>query len=442
MPKKHRLLPLSSDNATYIFVAVFIFLASIFYFNDLKSIPFHPDESTQIFMSSDVDIFLKEMSDLFWDPKPPDPIQQTYRLLDAPVARYLIGLGRLIFKVSPLENDWNWSNSWEQNHQANAYPSNIQLLVARISTAWFFPFSLILLFIIGKRMSSDIFGWILMVLFTLNSLILLHTRRAMSEGPLVFFIILYLWSLLRNKKSVFLSAIALAFAINSKVSAIPLIIAGVLSFLITDNNHTSKKSPLITKPFTFITIVIIISFLLNPIHWSNPVKSFQASMMERNKLIMLQVKDLQRVAPQRELGTFRDRTSSLIGNLFFSPLAFSDYGNYSENISQSVTHYLQNPLNALLRNTCSGVILLFLSLLGFVLSLLKWKKCAWDFNDPWLIINLCAVLEIIFLFLFIPLPYQRYVAPVIPFILVWITYSIETIIQLMRSLLNKKINRL
>lgn len=441
MPKTQKLLPLSKNTATYILAVIFILLASIFYFRDLRSIPFHPDESTQIFMSSDVDIIFKDISAIFWDNNPPDSIRQTYRLLDAPIARYLIGLGRLVVNIPPLENDWNWSNSWEQNLLSHAYPSNLQLLVARIYTASFFPFSMYLLFKIGKHTSSILFGWILMVLFASNSLILLHTRRAMSEGPLVFFIILFLWSLLKTKKSVFLSAFALALAINSKISAIPLIFAGSFSFLYVDGKRIFKNKSWLTKLLVFIVYIIVISFLLNPVHWSNPVRSLQASINARNELAVRQVNDLLRIAPQRALDTFTGRTSSLIGNIYFSPLAFFDYGNYSENIGRSITQYLQNPINILLRDNYSSTILLFLSILGFLLSLIKLKKDDWDFNHPWFMINLSAVLEILFLLFFIPLPYQRYTIPVIPFILVWSAYSLETIIKLTISLLNKKINR-
>ena len=42
-------------------------LLTIYYFGGLAQVPFHPDESTQIYMSSDFDQLLSDPLSLTWD---------------------------------------------------------------------------------------------------------------------------------------------------------------------------------------------------------------------------------------------------------------------------------------------------------------------------------------------------------------------------------------
>ncbi len=131
-------------------------------------VPFHPDESTQIFMSSDVETIFSNVRALFWSPDLPPDSRMDYRLLDAPIPRYLIGLGRLLTHQSPLPVDWNWSLSWDENLSAGAFPTNMLLLTAHLSVAWVFPISLLLLWSILSKQFSKLTGWVGIIFFRVS----------------------------------------------------------------------------------------------------------------------------------------------------------------------------------------------------------------------------------------------------------------------------------
>jgi hypothetical protein len=87
----------------------------IFFFSTIQSVPFHPDEATQIFMSHDVDLLLTTPSRLLYHPEVSLSAEQRYHLIDAPLPRTIIGIVRNIFHLEPLASDWNWSLGWEEN---------------------------------------------------------------------------------------------------------------------------------------------------------------------------------------------------------------------------------------------------------------------------------------------------------------------------------------
>src|SRR5262245_4008935 len=93
-----------------------LFAASVLW--GLPGVPFHPDESTYLYMSRDFDLLFKQgaVAAVGWQAagQPEDILR--YRLLDAPLAHYLPGLGRLLggYPNAPAR-DWNWSAGWAAN---------------------------------------------------------------------------------------------------------------------------------------------------------------------------------------------------------------------------------------------------------------------------------------------------------------------------------------
>ncbi len=113
-----------------------------------------------------------------------------YRLLDAPLPEPGSGFFGYSAKSLNLPTDWNWSVGWNQNQLKGAFPTQIQINTGRLASAIFFPLDILFLYLIGRKLRGNLLGWLMVLLFSLNALVLLHTRRAMSEGPLLFFIIL------------------------------------------------------------------------------------------------------------------------------------------------------------------------------------------------------------------------------------------------------------
>ena len=103
------------------------------YLSSLGSVPFHPDESTQIYMSRDFDVAVLERNPaaLAWTAGQPLTPEMRLRLLDAPMTKYLIGIGRWLRGFTPADSnvDWVWGATWDENRAA--IPSNAGLLWKR-----------------------------------------------------------------------------------------------------------------------------------------------------------------------------------------------------------------------------------------------------------------------------------------------------------------------
>jgi len=94
-----------------------ILLITAFYFAGISEVPFHPDESTQLFMSADLEQLFTRPEKLFWHPNWEQDSRQKYRAVDAPLTRYLIGVGRLTAGLDAPSVDWNWSLDWRANQE-------------------------------------------------------------------------------------------------------------------------------------------------------------------------------------------------------------------------------------------------------------------------------------------------------------------------------------
>jgi len=244
---------------------ILFILWMFFYFKNLLSVPFHPDESTQIFMSNDVEIIINDTSDLYFKEDAQNSVEQNYRLVDAPLTKYFIGIFRNIFKLENIQYDWDWSKSWSDNQ--NATPNNQLLLISRISAAIFFPFSLILFALILKEVfGPDILLIMLsLIMFAFNSLLLLHTRRAMAESTMIFFLLLSLCAFCKiPKKWFFLASIPIALAINAKQILIFLIPVAIILFIFYFKNHLKI---LVLQITVFFILIAGIFLILNPITW-------------------------------------------------------------------------------------------------------------------------------------------------------------------------------
>ena len=166
----------------------------------LPTVPFHPDESTYLYMSRDFDLLFREgqPSAVSWQAEGQPAAVRRYRLLDAPLVRYLSGLSRTLFGQPPLAQDWAWSASWDANVAAGALPNSRALNAARLPATLFAALSLLPVYGLAAQLGGRWAGAGAAMLYALSGLLLLHGRRAMSEGPMLFFALLTAWLALRR----------------------------------------------------------------------------------------------------------------------------------------------------------------------------------------------------------------------------------------------------
>ena len=390
---------------------------SLLYLSGVAQTPFHPDESTYLFMSRDFVTLWTHPLSLSWQPGQEASAPQRYRELDAPLNSYLIGLGEVLTGTPPLAADWDWSKTWAQNKADGGLPTAAQLLVGRLSVAILFPFSLWLIYATGSQVGGWLTGLLSAAFFATNALVLLHTRRAMEESALVFGVCLSLWALTRVKDQPWLMAIATAIAFNAKQTALPLALAGFLAVAWTSWQKRKQIGAILKAVGVFCLIFGGITLLLNPFLWSHPIQAALAAGEARLALTQSQTTATFSKVPAQVLYNPFLRAAAGIANSFILPPAFEDVGNYSQQLASSELAYLRVPWDNLFRGPVAGAILLILAATGLVLYIVKLvpsKAVAWRWA-----IFLAFLMEGGLLILTLSLPYQRYWMPLVPFTCLW-----------------------
>lgn len=401
-------------------------LYAIVYFLGAPGVPFHPDESTQIFNSADFKLMLRNPAALFWQPGQEDNLRQRYRVLDAPLTRDLIGAGMLLSGQRTLPEDWDWGDSWEQNDQAGALPTASQLTAARLSVAWLLPFSILFLFLATRKATNEFTAWGAALLLMSNALVLLHTRRAMAESSLLFTTTLTLWCLVTAKQRPWLTAIPVGLAFCAKQTLAALIPVGLLAVLwqpwaLPSFGVASRRRIGMTAGYLVLTAAVIVA--LNPYLWQHPIAALQASIQDRQTLASAQ----EREHAAEALNTPWKKVSALAAQTFFAAPSYAEGDYYTAQTQASVDVYQANAWTRLFRSPIGGGILLLLTLLGLLTGLVQILRKTPAREPALALIFTAGLVQILALAIAIPLPWQRYYLPILPFTSLWAAIGADLI---------------
>ena len=407
---------------------VFLVVFSIYSFTyiTLALIPFHPDESTQLYMSSDFDNFISDPLSMVWKTEKNIDTHQKYRELDAPLTRYIIGFGRNIFHIPALVSDWDWSSSWEHNSKIGALPTMRQLLISRGSITFFLPISILLIFWLGKKVNGNFTAIIAALLLLFNPLVLLHCRRGMAEGILLFTTLLALIGIILGERYTWLTGLTIGLAFNAKQSAIALFPVGLLSVWWNTHYPNRKLFQFFIEGLIYITTFILVFFLLNPLYWTNPLNTMKESLKSRQQLLKNQIEDRREIAPDYILDTPFERAIVPLAHLFFTKLSFSEVGNYYEYTSPSEKKYQELFYNSS-RSFLVGSLLFFFMLFGVVMMIIQFPKFSKSKQRIIALIFISFLAQYFFFILFIPLPWQRYAISLVPYACIFSAIGIEEI---------------
>lgn len=399
----------------WLFILLLIVL-SAFYLWGVVKVPFHPDESTYIFMSADFERILTDPLSMVWENEDPLSDVFRYRLIDAPLTRYLLGLGRALIGLPAPAVDWDWSASWEANQNSGALPNTRMLLIERLAIASLFPLCLLLLYLIGLKLGGRLMGIATILLFSLHPLILLHTRRAMAEGVLIFSVILTLYAFTKAGKHAFLTGLAIAVAFNAKHSAILLLPIGLIAVSWLPHSSPRKFSIILSNLTGYLMGFVLLTILLNPFLWRNPITATKEALIQRQNLLNRQLADIKMISPAQVLETPTERAAVTLAQLFIAPPIFSEVGNYRLQTAQAEVEYLSTPGNDFWRNSLSAGITLGLTLLGIIAAFRI--SSSEDFNQQRISILflLSFLIMVAGIILMMPLAWQRYSIPLIPFV--------------------------
>lgn len=403
----------------------FTLVVSVLYWLGVSAVPFHPDEATYLFASRDIETLIKNPDDLIYQSGAPFSQFQRLHMIDAPLTRYLVEAARSLASQPALVVDWDWSLTWEQNQAAGALPSEGQLTAARFGPAALFPFSLVLMYLTGIRLGGRPTGWIAAVLLACNALVLLHTRRAMAESALLFTTLLSLFLILSMNRRRWLLAIPVGLAFCAKQSAVGLILVAAAAVIWPPSGEKFnwRKSAL---HLAFYGLLLVgIYFVLNPFLWRTPITAFDKSIELRSELNERMIADQERLLPAADLKNICTRSLIDLQHLYFTPPAFSDVSNYTDETAASETAYMINPLHNILRSSVSGTLLLILTLLGIGLAVMEIRRCSAARRRTLALVITAAVILPLSLVLALGLPFQRYLILLVPVTCLWEGFALS-----------------
>jgi len=397
----------------WLFYLVFLLL-SLFLFFGMDLVPFHPDESTQIYMSQDLFDIFKDPLSLSYKPGTELSNEMTYRAIDMPLTRYLIGLARLITGTPNLASDWNWALSWEQNKGAGAIPSSTLLTYARFSPTFLLAISLYLFYFSIRKILPKTSALISTLFLGLNPLILLHGRRAMSEPALLFGITLFFWAVSRDRIKPFVVGIALALAFNAKQTGIFLVPVGIIAVCTLPDEENHLKD-MLARSAGLLAVFLILTLLLNPYYWDSPFSALVAGYQSRSHLFNLQIADhLPGGTPN-----FFSLILNLISNLFILPPAVSEISKYLNPMAQQIQVYKNILPHIWGRGLIVGSLQLAIFLSGFYVMKKRYPSQTKPTQQNLMLLLMSSLIMAIGILLALPIPWQRYIVPLLPLVAFW-----------------------
>jgi hypothetical protein len=265
----------------FLFLTLFSFL-TIHYFSNLKGQWFHIDEYHFIRKSYYFDLFFIKRD--FLDPR--------WYVLDEPaqpkLGPYFYGLTLHLAGVDDIEKrfeeigfntlhykgDFWWKRLWKGVFIYEQVPEELDSVMSMVwlgrKTSVFFTLGvLFLVFILGTKMKSILFGSISVVLLGLNGLMFSYGRMAMTDSMQLFFfianilLVFYYLDAAKNgqrKKAIFISFLMgtnAAFAMGVKIIGILVLIFLIILFFIL---FISKPIPKYVSILFHGFFIVILSF--------------------------------------------------------------------------------------------------------------------------------------------------------------------------------------
>ncbi len=406
----------------WLFDSIWLGLLGIYVLAGAQIVPFHGDESTLIYMSSDYAyIFLQgDFDRVRYQETPQDPAEQYVRLINGVVSKYLFGLGWYSagYDISDINSQWDWSQSWDDNIQFGHMPQEGVLQAARLMASLLLVASVIALFALGKFIGGRPLAYIASFYYAFHPAILLNGRRAMMESALLLFILLtvlaalYLLQHRTWKRAIMLGVVA-GLAIASKHTAIFTLIPlfglacawSTYRWLIAKQRNAIKT--LLMWAVTGI-LAIGVFYILNPGWWDAPLARAQMVLEMRQNLLRQQTEGAGGYA---NLG---EKTNGFLRQIWMSePMYFEDsrWGDYPL-IRQQIQTYEQSPWRGVVYGvTIIGIIGQSILALFGVWWLLSKQQHSGLVKSALLLWMATMLLST---WLLTPLEWQRYYLPAYP----------------------------
>jgi hypothetical protein len=247
----------------------------------------------------------------------------------------------------------------------------------------------------------------------------------MSEGPLIFGIYLAILGILEAEKRPWLAGIGMAIAASSKLSAVALLPVALFSIVWRKKDDDPGGKMRLRGLLLFSIVVVLVTLMLNPVLWSNPLAGVSGIWSSRVEFAIRQTQTLRAVSPDQVLETPSDRISSMLIMLFFRNPQTSEVANYVEQTNPEELAYLGNSLNKLISGNVGGSVAFMLTSTGIGLSLNQLRRAEWKKQRVIMLLIIATLAQAVSILMANAIPFQRYYIPLVPFIILWMGLGIS-----------------
>jgi 4-amino-4-deoxy-L-arabinose transferase-like glycosyltransferase len=411
---------------------VLLALSAPLFFGHLLAVPFHPDETSLLVQSHDLEAWLRHPLELAYEPAARQTQADTYRALNGPLPKYVLGIGRRLagYDSSEPRADWDWSKRWQANVEAGAMPADGLLLGARLASTTLAWLALAFIYVASESIGGRPAAIGAAILYATSGLVLLHGRRAMAEGAVLAMTSAALLASLHARRWAAAAGAASGFAAASKYSALPVFLINLAasSGLIQGETRDWLRRLLAVTAAFVVAIAVLSPFL-----WKHPLAAVDRMISARRELVEEQLAATTALAPASVLSGWESRSAALVGALFVGPLQFEEVGNYRAQLADPIARYQDSAWHTIGRGPIGGALLLSLAVLGAAAGLRGWLDLDAPGRQRLYILAAGTLLMAGTLWVANPLPYQRYYIPLVPFAVIWEGLGLAALLRMLRS---------
>lgn len=270
-------------------------------------VPFHGDESTQIFMGRDYHyLFLEgDIAKVFYESDGSEsPIEQHLRIVNGTISKTIHGwlAAQSGFAAEEINKPWEWEYDYESNRASGRIPDTELLRQARLASSAQLALALGVFFFFLRQSVSRPVAYVASFILALHPTVLLNGRRAMMEGSHLLGMMLVLLAatwLLRERKwwRYALLGICSGIAIAAKhpnafVVALVLLSCGGWIWSELARAADISREEIIRAVVGMLSAVVIsvsVFLLLNPAWWRAPLQTAAGVLAERMQLLERQI---------------------------------------------------------------------------------------------------------------------------------------------------------
>lgn len=392
-------------------------------------VPFHGDESTQMFMTVDYDLFFiqRDYDTVRFRDDAPRPDLQYLRLINGSIHKYTAGLGWHLagYTAADINDQWDWVADWDYNVRAGHMPPPGMLLAARYPPALLTAVSVGIIFALGWWMGGRPVAYLASLYYALNPAVLLNGRRAMMEGSALLggllVVLAGVWFLQKPSwwRAVLLGAaggLAMSAKHTNLFALVAVFGACVLYPVIAQllQRRTRQSVSRHTPPRSMALLLILAAVMtvgvfaaLNPVWWGgNPLEHTQLILRLRSELLAGQT---------ATFGGYADRVDQLAGfgrQVLIALPQYYEVPSWGGWIGDQIHAYETSPLRGIsIGGTAIGAVsLLALALAGawtFLRDAGKLLALRW-------VLGVWGVVILVSTLLLTPVEWQRYYLPAFP----------------------------